>query len=272
MRGATQFNEPGVLVTFEETAEELAANFASLGFDLADLTSRRLIVVDFVRIERSEIAETGDYDLEGLFIRVGSAIDSIGAKRVVLDTIEALFAGLTDTAILRAELRRLFRWLKDKGVTAVITGERGERTLTRYGLEEYVADCVITLDVRLTEQLSTRRLRIVKYRGSGHGTDEYPFLIGESGVSVLPVTSLSLSYPISTDRISSGIPRLDAMLDGKGFYRGSSILVSGTPGSGKTSMAASFVNGACARGERCLYVALRRVRRADHPQYALNRH
>ena len=255
MRGAMNYNEPGVFITFEETPEDLAKNFASLGFDLPGMVSRGLIATDHIKIERTEIEETGEYDLEGLFIRLGNAIDSIGAKRIVLDTIEALFSGLSNTAILRAELRRLFQWLKKRGMTAIVTGESGDKTLTRYGLEEYVADCVIFLDFRIEEQISTRRLRIVKYRGSSHGTDEYPFLIDESGVSILPITSLGLDYPVSTERISTGIPKLDAMIAGKGFYRGSTILVSGTAGTGKTSMAATFAEAACRRGERCLYFA-----------------
>jgi circadian clock protein KaiC len=255
MRGAMDYGEPGVFMTFEETPQDLAKNFISLGFDLPDMISRGLIATDHVHIERSEVAETGEYDLEGLFIRLGSAIDAIGAKRVVLDTIEALFSGLSNTVILRAELCRLFHWLKDRGVTAIVTGESGDKTLTRYGLEEYVADCVILLDFRIQEQLSTRRLRIVKYRGSSHGSDEYPFLIDESGLSILPITSVGLDYPVSSERISTGIPKLDTMLDGKGFYRGSTILVSGTAGTGKTSMSATFADAACLRGERCLYFA-----------------
>jgi circadian clock protein KaiC len=255
MRGALDYGEPGVFMSFEETPEDLAKNFISLGFDLHDMMSRGLIATDHIYIDRSEVEETGEYDLEGLFIRLGHAIDSIGAKRVVLDTIETLFSGLSNTAILRAELRRLFKWLKERGVTAIITGERGEKLLTRYGLEEYVADCVILLDFRIQEQLSTRRLRIVKYRGSSHGSDEYPFLIDESGLSILPITSVGLTYPVSSERIATGVPKLDAMLEGKGFYRGSTILVSGTAGTGKTSLAATFAVAACRRGERCLYFA-----------------
>ena len=251
--GATEYNEPGIFMAFEETAAELAQNVRSLGFDLDELAKEKKLVVDFVRIERSEIDETGDYDLEGLFIRLAAAIDSIGATRVVLDTIENLFAGLQNEGILRAELRRLFRWLKDKGVSAVITAERGEGALTRHGLEEYVSDCVILLDHRVVDQVSTRRLRIVKYRGTAHGTNEYPFLIDEGGFSVLPVTSLGLQHEVSEERISSGVPRLDTMLGGEGFYRGTTILVSGTAGTGKTSLAAHFVDAACRRGERCLY-------------------
>ena len=253
VRGATQFNEPGVFMSFEETNDELVANVASLGFNLQDLIKKKKITIDHVYIERSEIEETGEYDLEALFIRLGYAIDSIGAKRVVLDTIESLFAGLPNQLILRAELRRLFRWLKTKGVTAIITGERGEDTLTRQGLEEYVSDCVIYLDHRVTEQTSTRRLRVVKYRGTLHGTNEYPFLIDENGFSVLPVTSLGLDHIVSNERVSSGIPALDKMLEGKGYYRGSTVLVSGTAGVGKTSIAAHFAEAACKRGERVLY-------------------
>jgi circadian clock protein KaiC len=255
VRGATEYGEPGVLVTFEETADELAQNVRSLGFDLDALIEGKQLAVDHVRVDRAEIEETGDYDLEGLFIRLGHAIDSIGAKRVVLDTIETLFSGLSNEAILRAELNRLFRWLKDRGVTAIITGERGAGTLTRHGLEEYVSDCVILLDHRVIDQISTRRMRIVKYRGSVHGTNEYPFLIDERGFSVLPITSLGLQHAASDERISSGIPRLDEMLGGEGFFRGSTILVSGTAGSGKSSVAASFVDAACRRGERCIYFA-----------------
>ena len=251
--GAMEYGEPGVFMAFEETAAELAQNVRSLGFDLDKLAKEKKLAVDYVRIERSEIDETGDYDLEGLFIRLSAAIDSIGAKRVVLDTIENLFAGLQNQGILRAELRRLFRWLKDKGVSAVITAERGEGALTRHGLEEYVSDCVILLDHRVTDQVSTRRLRIVKYRGTAHGTNEYPFLIDEGGFSVLPVTSLTLQHEVSDERISSGVPRLDTMLGGEGFYRGTTILISGTAGTGKTSLATHFVNAACQRGERCLY-------------------
>ncbi|SRR5579871_1144434 len=255
VRGATEYGEPGVFMAFEETADELTKNVRSLGFDLNKLVKQKKLVLDFVRVERSEIEETGEYDLEGLFIRLNAAIESIGAKRVVLDTIEALFSGLQNEGILRAELRRLFRWLKDKGVSAVITGERGEGSLTRRGLEEYVSDCVILLDHRVTDQVSTRRLRIVKYRGTTHGTNEYPFLIDEDGLSVLPVTSLGLLHTVSSERISSGVPRLDAMLGGEGFYRGSTVLVSGTAGTGKTSLAAHFANAACQRGEHCLYFA-----------------
>jgi circadian clock protein KaiC len=254
VRGATQYNELGVFMSFEERTEDLVKNFASLGWDLKNLEDRKKLALDYVRVERSEIEETGEYDLEGLFIRLNYAIDSIGAKRVALDTVESLFGGLSNQGILRAELRRLFNWLKEKGVTAIITGERGEGTLTRHGLEEYVSDCVITLDHRIEGQVATRRLRVVKYRGSTHGTNEYPFLMDEHGISVLPITSLKLEHDVSNERISSGIPRLDTMLDG-GFYRGSSILISGTAGTGKTSLSASFANATCEYGERCLYFA-----------------
>jgi len=255
IRGATEYGEPGVFMAFEESAEELTQNVRSLGFDLNKLVKQKKMAIDFVRVERSEIEETGEYDLEGLFIRLNAAIESIEAKRVVLDTIEALFSGLQNEGILRAELRRLFRWLKDKGVTAVITGERGDGTLTRRGLEEYVSDCVILLDHRVTDQVSTRRMRIVKYRGTTHGTNEYPFLIDEDGFSVLPITSIGLQHDVSNERVSSGVARLDVMLGGKGFYRGSTVLVSGTAGTGKTSLAGHFVQAASDRGERSLYFA-----------------
>ncbi|MDZ4805784.1 MAG: circadian clock protein KaiC [Candidatus Eisenbacteria bacterium] len=253
VRGATQFGEPGVFMAFEETSKELTENVRSLGFDLDELVKQKKLAIDFVRVERNEIEETGEYDLEGLFVRLNYSIDSIGAKRVVLDTIETLFGGLSNMSILRGELRRLFRWLKDKGVTAVITGETGDGTLTRHGLEEYVSDCVIQLDHRVENQVSTRRLRIVKYRGTTHGTNEYPFLIDEDGISVLPVTSLGLLHEVSNERVSSGVPRLDMMLSGEGYFRGSTVLITGTAGSGKTSLAAHFAVAACQRGERCLY-------------------
>jgi circadian clock protein KaiC len=255
VRGATEYDEPGVFMAFEETGSELTQNVASLGFDLKSLEARKKLLIDYVRIERNEIEETGEFDLEGLFIRLGHAIDSIGAKRVSLDTIEALFAGLPNPAIIRSELRRLLRWLKDKGVTAIVTAERGDGTLTRHGLEEYVADCVILLDQRVANQIATRRMRVVKYRGSRHGANEYPFLIDANGFSVLPITSMGLDYSVSSERISSGVPRLDSMLGGRGYYRGSSILISGTAGTGKTSLAGAFASAACRRGERCLYFA-----------------
>ena len=253
VNGAVRFDEPGVLMTFEENGDEIAHDVASLGFDLPGLIETKKLAVDYVRVERSEIEETGEYDLEGLFVRLDYAIQSVGAKRVVLDTIESLFAGLSNDTIIRSELRRLFRWLKDRGMTAVITGERGEGLLTRQGLEEYVSDAVILLDHRVHDQTSTRRLRVVKYRGSHHGTNEYPFLIGTDGISVLPVSSLALQHSASMERVSSGIGRLDEMLSGRGYFRGSTILVSGTAGSGKTSVAAHFLDAACRRGERCLY-------------------
>ena len=255
VHGAIRYGEPGVFFAFEERPEELAQNVRSLGFDLDDLVRRNLLSVDYIHIERSEIEETGEYDLEGLFLRLGFAIDSIGAKRVALDTLETLFGGLGNEAVLRSELRRLFRWLKDRQVTAVITAERGEGALTRYGLEEYVSDCVILLDNRVIDQAATRRLRVVKYRGSAHGTNEYPFLIDEGGLEVLPITSAGLTHTVSRERVSSGVPQLDAMLGGGGYYRGSSVLVSGTAGSGKSSLSAHFAAAACRRGERCVYFA-----------------
>ena len=254
VHGAIQYDEPGIFFAFEESSEELKQNVKSLGFDLDKLETEGKLLVDHIHVEPSEIEETGEYDLEGLFIRLGYMIDSIGAKRVVLDTLETLFGGLQNEAILRAELRRLFRWLKDKGVTAVITAERGDGTLTRQGLEEYVSDCVILLDHRVIDQTSTRRLRIVKYRGTSHGTNEYPFLIDEDGFSVLPVTSLGLTHKVYDDRVSTGVARLDTMLSG-GIYRGSSVLISGTAGSGKSSLSAHFAKATCERGERCLYMS-----------------
>jgi len=253
VHGATRFGEPGVFIAFEETAGELATNGASLGFDLAALEADRKLAIDYVRIERSEIEESGEYDLEGLFIRLGFAIDSIGARRVAIDTLEVLFAGLPNPDILRAELRRLFRWLKDKGLTAIVTAERGDDGLTRHGLEEYISDCVINLDNRVSDQISTRRLRVLKYRGSAHDANEVPFLIDQGGLSVLPVSSLGLDHQVSTSRVSSGVPDLDAMLGGEGYFRGSTVLVSGSIGSGKTSLGASFARWTCREGKRCLY-------------------
>ncbi|WP_233254136.1 circadian clock protein KaiC [Hymenobacter sedentarius] len=255
VRGIQEYNEPGVLMAFEETGEELAANVASLGFDLKALQDSKMLRLDHVHVDRSEIEETGEYDLEGLFIRLGYAIDSIGAKRVVLDTIEALFSGFPNQAVLRSEIRRLFRWLKDKGVTTVITAERGDGTLTRQGLEEYVSDCVILLDNRVIDQITTRRLRIVKYRGSTHGTNEYPYLITEDGISVLPVTSLRLDHQVSNNIMSSGVPALDDMFGMGGFYQGSSVLITGTAGTAKTTLAASFAEKTCEQGQRCLFFA-----------------
>jgi len=251
--GAVSHDEPGVFMAFEEMPEELAQNVRSLGLDLDDLVARGRLVVDYVHVERSEIEETGEYDLEGLFLRLGYAIDSIGAKRVVLDTLESLFGSLGNEAVLRAELRRLFRWLKDRGVTAVITAERGAGALTRHGLEEYVSDCVILLDHRVSEQIATRRLRIVKYRGTPHGTNEYPFLIDSDGIEVLPITSAGLAYAVSTERVSTGVAGLDEMMGGEGYFRGSTVLISGTAGTGKTSLAACFADAACRRGERTLF-------------------
>jgi circadian clock protein KaiC len=255
VRGITEFDEPGVFVAFEESVEDLVANVASLGFDLSELEASGRLIIDHVGVLDADVEETGEWDLDGLFVRLGAAIDEVGAKRVVIDTIETLFGAFEDSATLRAELRRLFAWLKERKVTAVITGERGDGRLTRYGIEEYVSDCVIVLDHRVIEQTSTRRLRILKYRGSLHGTNEYPFLIGESGVSVIPISSVGLAHAVSAERVSSGVPRLDAMLGDGGFYRGSTVLVNGTPGTGKSTLAAQFCDAACARGERAMYFA-----------------
>ncbi len=255
VRGALEYNEPGVLMAFEETPQDIAQNVASLGFDIQDLSDKKKLFLDYVAVEPSEIQETGEYDLEGLFIRLGNAVETVGAKRVMFDTPESLFSSFSNPAMLRSEFRRLFRWLKDHDLTAVITAETGEHTLTRYGLEEYVSDCVISLDHRVKDQISARRLRIVKYRGTKHGADEYPFLIDEQGMSILPLSSLQLQHEVSDERVSSGIPDLDQMLEGQGYFRGSSILLSGTAGTGKTALAASFADATCRRGERCLYIA-----------------
>jgi len=252
MKGATQFGEPGVFVTFEEPPADLSVNIRSLGYDLDQMVRNKRVAIEYVRVERAEIEETGEYDLEALFIRLDDAIRTVKAKRIVLDTVEALFGGLSDAGVLRAELRRLFAWLKERGMTAIITGERGETTITRQGLEEYVSDCVIVLDHRVIDQISTRRLRVVKYRGSNHGTNEYPFLIDRDGIAVLPVTSLQLEHRASSEHVSTGLDWFDHMLDGRGFYRGSSVLLSGAAGAGKTSMAVHFVDAACRRGERAL--------------------
>jgi len=254
VRGAMELNEPGVLMAFEETPRDIATNVASLGFDIQALARKKKLYLDFLSVEPSEIKESGEYDLEGLFIRLQDAITAVGAKRVMFDTPEALFSGFSNLQILRAEFRRLFRWLKDRGLTAIVTAERGEGNLTRYGLEEYVSDCVILLDHRVKDQISERRLRIVKYRGTRHGADEYPFLIDERGMSILPLSALELQHKVWNERVSSGIPDLDKMLEGKGYYRGTSILVTGTAGSGKTSVAAAFIDAACRRGERCLFI------------------
>lgn len=260
VRGVTQYDEPGLFVAFEESTDDLVANFASLGFDLAAAEADGMLVLDHVTVDGGELEDTGDWDLDGLFLRLGAAIDRVGAKRIVIDTIETLFGAFSNTAILRAELHRLFAWLKDRGVTAVITGERGDGTLSRHGIEEYVSDCVIVLDHRVTEQTSTRRLRILKYRGTLHGTNEYPFLIGEDGVSVLPVTSRGLAHHVSAERVSTGIPRLDAMLGDGGFYKGSTALISGTAGTGKSTIAAQLCDATCARGERAMYFAFEESR------------
>ncbi len=255
IRGIRQYGEHGVFVTFEERPQDLAENVASLGYDLPGMIADNTLMIDQISIERGEITETGEFDLEGLFIRLALAIDAVGAKRVVLDTIETLFSALTNAQIIRSELRRLFFWLKEKGVTVVVTGERNDVNLTRNGLEEYVSDCVILLDMRVTEQVATRRLRVVKYRGSAHGTNEYPFLIDEEGITVLPITAINLAYPVSNELVSTGNDKLDRMLGGGGYYRGTSLLVSGTAGTGKTSIASQFVDAACGRGEHCIYFA-----------------
>jgi circadian clock protein KaiC len=255
VNGANLFDENGVFVSFEEASEDISKNVASLGYDVDRLVVQKRLAMDYVRVEKGEIEESGEYDLDGLFVRLNHAIDQVNAKRVVLDTLEVLFSGLGDSDILRAELRRLFAWLKEKGVTAIITAERGEGSLTRYGLEEYISDCVVLLDNRVEHQISTRRVRVVKYRGSAHGTNEYPFLIDDQGISVLPITSAGLAHDTNNEAISTGIASLDAMLGAGGFYRGSSVLISGTAGTGKTSLASHFVDAACRRGEKCLYFA-----------------
>lgn len=260
VNGAREYDENGVFMSFEERAVDLEQNVASLGYGLAELIAEKKVVIDHVHVERAEIEESGEYDLEGLFVRLNHAIDSIGAKRVVLDTVEALFTSFADKIILRAELRRLFDWLKDKGVTAIVTGERGEGQLTRYGIEEYVSDCVILLDHRVIEQVTTRRLRVVKYRGSAHGTNEYPFLIDDRGISVMPITSAGLAYKASREAVSTGVPELDGMLGRGGYFRGSSVLISGLAGTGKTTFGAAFIDAACRRGERCLMFAFEESR------------
>ncbi len=252
VNGALQYGEPGVFMSFEERPQDLIENVGSLDYDLQALVDQKLLSIDHVYVDSSEIEETGEYDLEGLFVRLGYAIDSIGAKRVVLDTIEALFSSFKDTAVLRAELRRLFYWLKERGVTAVVTGERGEGLLTRYGIEEYVSDCVILLDNRVVEQITTRRLRVIKYRGSSHGTNEYPFFIDEHGLTVMPITAAGFSHEALEEIVPTGISGLDRMLDRGGYFRGSSVLVTGLAGTGKTTFAASFINASCQRDERCL--------------------
>ncbi|MBF0495483.1 MAG: circadian clock protein KaiC, partial [Deltaproteobacteria bacterium] len=255
IRGAIEYNEPGAFISFEENKEELIQNVASLGWDLNKLIEEKKIIISYIYIEPSEIEEAGEYDLEGLFVRMDRAINSIGVKRVVMDTLEAVFSGFRNMTILRAEFRRLFRWLKNKGVTAVITAEQGDNTMTRHNLEQYVSDCVILLDQQIKETILTRRLRVVKYRGSKHGSNEYPFIIDQKGISVLPITSLGLEHEVSTEIVSSGISRLDTMLGANGYYRGSSVLISGAAGTGKTSIAASFIQATCQRGETCIFFA-----------------
>jgi circadian clock protein KaiC len=261
VRGALDHGEPGAFVAFEESEDDLAKNVASLGFDVGELERKKLLIIEHIRVEASEIEENGEYDLEGLFIRLGIALDAVKAKRLVIDTLETIFGGLSNYSVLRSELRRLFNWLKERGVTTIVTAERGDGTLTRHGLEEYVSDCVVLLDHRVSEQISTRRLRVVKYRGSTHGSNEYPFLIDREGLSVVPITSSELEHAVSDERVDTGVPGLDEMLGGAGYYRGSTILVSGTAGSGKSSLAAHLANATCKRGERCLLVSYEESRR-----------
>jgi circadian clock protein KaiC len=260
VRGITEFGEPGVFIAFEESAQELATNMSSMDIDLQRLCAENKLAIDWVHLEGGEVPKTGDFNLQALFVRIQSALQRVHARRIVLDSIEALFAALPDHKTLRSELERLFYWLKHQQLTAIVTAERGEGRLTRMGLEAYVADCVICLDHEVVNQISTRHLRVAKYRGSMHGANQYPFLITDKGFSVFPITSVGLACPASTEIVSSGIPQLDAMLQRGGFYRGSSILISGTSGAGKTSMAAHFVHAACARGERALYFAFEESR------------
>jgi circadian clock protein KaiC len=255
VRGAVEYGEPGVFLAFEEREQDLIKNVASLGFDLGDLVERKLIALDHIHVDRMEIEESGEYDLEGLFLRLELAINQVGAKRVVIDTLETIFGAFSNQTILRSELNRLFSWLKERELTTVITGERGDGALTRRGLEEYVSDCVVLLDHRVRDQISTRRVRVVKYRGTSHETNEFPFLIDETGITVVPITSVSLTHSVSEERVSSGVPKLDAMLGGDGYYRGSTVLVSGTAGTGKSSLCAHFADATCSAGQRCLYVS-----------------
>src|SRR5262245_18089024 len=255
VRGALDYGEPGVFIAFEEREQDLVQNVASLGFDLNDLTERQLLSIDHIHVDRMEIEESGEYDLEGLFLRLEAAINQVGAKRVVIDTLETIFGAFSNYAILRSELRRLFYWLKEKGVSTIVTAERGDGALTRHGLEEYVSDCVILLDHRVRDQVSTRRIRVVKYRGTSHQTNEFPFLIDETGITMVPITSVSLEHSVSDERISSGVPKLDAMLGGGGYFRGSTVLITGTAGSGKSSLCAPFAHAAAQAGARILYIS-----------------
>ena len=260
VQGIRQFNEPGVFIAFEENPQDLATNMASMGVDLNQLCAENQLAIDWIHLDASEIEEAGEYDLEGLFIRIQCALQRVHARRIALDSIEALFSSLKDQGMLRSELRRLFAWMKDQQLTALVTGERGEGRFTRHGLEEYVADCVISLDHQLSNQISTRHMQVIKYRGSAHGDNQYPFLIGKTGLSVFPITSVGLDCPAPSEQISSGVPRLDAMLRGGGFFRGSTILISGAAGTGKSSLAAHFARAACERGERALYFAFEESR------------
>ncbi len=254
INGATNYNEPGIFMSFEETEDELYKDVASLNLDLKGLVSKKKILVEHVVLERRDVQEK-EFNLEGLLIRLENAIHSIGAKRVVLDSIESLFAGFTDIGILRVEIKRLFRWLKEKQVTAIVTGEPSDGFYTRQGLEEFVSDCIILLDNRVKEQISVRRIRVVKYRGSKHGTNEYPFVIDNQGLSVIPITSAGLDQPGTAKRVSTGVSSFDKLFKGGGYTRGSTVLASGTAGTGKTSLAAAFAVASCKRGERCLYLS-----------------
>jgi len=250
VNGIRQHDENAILVTFEESASKVTENVSSLGFDLNNLQDDGKLTVMAFKVDLPE-KNRGYFDFSPLLVLLEEAIVCIGAKRVVLDTIELLFGAYSDQTTARIELVKLMRWLEDRGVTAIITGESGNNALTRFGIEEYVSDCVIVLDHRVREEISTRLLRVMKYRGSVHGTNEYPFLIAKNGFIVLPVSSLSLDYAVSRERVSVGVPELDEMLSG-GPYRGSTTLVTGVSGTGKTSVAMSMVNAACARGERSL--------------------
>ena len=255
VNGVMKYKERGVFMSFEETEVELYEDVASLNLDLYDLVAKKEIAFEHVLLSRSDIQDKGEFNLEGLFVRLELAIDAIGAKRVVLDSIESLFVGITDLGILRLEIKRLFRWLKHKQVTSIITGEQGENTFTRHGLEEFISDCIILLDNRVRQQVSTRRIRVIKYRGSNHGTNEYPFVIDKDGLSVITITSAGLDHPGSAEKVSTGVPTLDKMFAGGGYTKGSTVLISGTAGTGKTSLAVAFAVKQCEKGERCLYVS-----------------
>jgi circadian clock protein KaiC len=252
VNGVTRYGEPGVFLTFEESREELVANVRSFGFGVDRLEREGRLLVDALPLEPQTV-ETGEFDLEALIVRLAWAVDQVGAKRVAVDNVEALFTAFSRPALVRAEVRRLFRWLKDHELTAVITGERGEDMVTRHGMQEYLSDCVVVLDHRIVQDVATRRMRVLKYRGAMHGRNEYPFLIGADGLEVLPITSIGLRQPVSSDRISTGVVGLDEMLGGEGVFRGSGVLISGTSGTGKTTIASCFADAACRRGEVVLY-------------------